>query len=256
MSSDSDSSSNCLGGMDFMFDSQQPTILQTYNFPPSIKISMNVIDDDPGAVISGHYLWPASHLMGRYLTEEEGIQIFLKTKPKNIIELGAGCGMSGLVAGQVWGDAELTFTDYDFGVLTRCESNRDETLKSASSPGLINAKFVNLEWGDSEVCAVLGKFDLILGSDVIYSAAIVTQLMKTVNDLIADDNGVFIMTQSFVYDKETEDAIEKERKAMKIEKEVVVDAWSGIGEVEVLEKYGIAGEQKGKITIFRRARIL
>ena len=62
----SDSDSECgLGDMGFMFDNEQPTVLETYTFPPSISVSMNVVDDDPGAVISGHYLWPASHLMAK-----------------------------------------------------------------------------------------------------------------------------------------------------------------------------------------------
>ena len=176
----------------------------------------------------------------------------LEGVPGRILELGAGCGMSGLVAGQIWGEAELVFTDYDFGVLKRCERNRDETLKKASQPALAGATFVNLGWGDTDACAALGKFDLVLGSDVIYSAAIVTKLLQTVSDLITE-GGAFIMTQSFVYDVETEDAIEKETAALKIDKEVVVNAWRGIGEKEILEKYGIDGEQKGKVTVFRRA---
>ena len=63
-----------LTSMGFMFDNEQETKLKTFSFmlqassPPLIVVvSLNVVDDDPGAVISGHYLWPASHLMANLL---------------------------------------------------------------------------------------------------------------------------------------------------------------------------------------------
>ena len=116
-----DDDDNGLMSMGFMFDASQDTVLTKFTFhrhaiqassPSSsipvdspaatpITIAMNVIDDSPGAVISGHYLWPASHLMADVLVGG------LVKEATRCLELGAGCGMSGLVAAQLFTDAKV-----------------------------------------------------------------------------------------------------------------------------------------------------
>lgn len=118
------------------------------------------------------------------------------------------------------------FTDYDPGVLTRCEGNRDETLKALgpSAPAsLANASFSNLAWGDSSAASSLaseGKFDLLLGSDVIYDSDIVGPLFETVAGLLHGE-GKFVMTQSFVYDAATEARIDECVQAKGLQREVL-----------------------------------
>ena len=58
-----DSDSDAEAGMSFMFDAASAVSLKRFSYStPSGRIvaSLNVIDSNPGAVISGHYLWPAS----------------------------------------------------------------------------------------------------------------------------------------------------------------------------------------------------
>ena len=118
MSDDGDSDDGLMS-MGFMFDASQETVLSKFTFdrpltsssPSSaprvdsaaapITVAMNVIDDSPGAVISGHYLWPASHLMANVLIGG------LVKDARRCLELGSGCGMSGLVAAQLFTDAKV-----------------------------------------------------------------------------------------------------------------------------------------------------
>ena len=91
----------CVG---FMFDSQQASELNTYEYPSprtplhsKVVVAVSSIGEDPGALISGHYLWPASQLMARWLLDNPEIV----SGCDRAVELGAGCGLSGLVLGQI-----------------------------------------------------------------------------------------------------------------------------------------------------------
>ena len=123
--------------MGFMFDQEQETLLQHYSFPP-YSVSVNVVDDDPGAVISGHYLWPASTLLCSFLTcgsllpRPPSTLLNLIGSATTALELGAGCAMCGLLVRQMMRpEARMVVTDYDPGVLKRAQGNREETIKNA-----------------------------------------------------------------------------------------------------------------------------
>ena len=46
------------------------------------EITLNCIHDDPGALQSGHFLWPGSKIMGEYLCDE------YKESEKNVKKIG------------------------------------------------------------------------------------------------------------------------------------------------------------------------
>merc|ERR1719491_1362829 len=112
--------------MGFLFEGSEPTKRHILTFPPSSASSstttttttapsctsshssklcnittavIRAVDDDPGALQSGHYLWPAAPALAQHLVDcygrgsnsgESGIG-----RNWNIIELGAGCGLAG-----------------------------------------------------------------------------------------------------------------------------------------------------------------
>lgn len=107
--------------MSIMFEGNQPTTLKHYTWeqPPHrpIHVALCVVDDDPGAVQSGHYLWPASPALCKYLVEgfhssnDDAL-------PNCIVELRAGCALVSLAALQVFESLRsLAMTDYDPGTL-------------------------------------------------------------------------------------------------------------------------------------------
>jgi hypothetical protein len=262
MASDSDSDDG-LCSMGFMFDAANETVLKQYSFDHDIRAALNVIDDSPGAVISGHYLWPASEIMCRFLVElyHEGTakhptlgalhSLLHEPAAGKALELGAGCGMCGVVLAQLMDKTSqqgggVCFTDYDPGVLTRAESNVAATLDVVNSATLKSAAFANLAWGDAasgaSVLSEFGAVSLIIGSDVIYSVDIVRPLFQTISQLLSDTtSGYMVMSQSFVYDLLTEAAIEECLKEFGLRREVISDR---LGESDL--------SVKGKVQVFSK----
>ena len=178
------------------------------------------IDDDPGAIASGHYLWPSSLKLCDYLINNSfGVEI------RSVLELGAGSGILSIVAAQNYCPKFVVVTDHDPTALNRARENWKSSLVEqkrfvggGDSQKMIS-EFLQLEWGrdcQSVVKNCLGsskptlptQFDLILGGDLIDRAEIVEPLFCTV-DASLNKQGIFLLSQSFVYDSETEAEIDR-----------------------------------------------
>jgi predicted nicotinamide N-methyase len=218
----------------------------------NIHIALKVVDDEPGAVQSGHYLWPAAHSLCEYLVQNNGNERPTTT----ILELGAGCALVSLVALQLYKDKLqcLVVTDHDPGTLERARDNHettleelyeraateDEQLSIINELGSIPVKTESLEWGDEKDWKKLQEivkqsnhvekkkassscfFDLILGSDLIYCVEVVEPLLLTASKLLSGD-GTFYLSQSFVYDTATEEEMDKVCQTFGLEREILVD---------------------------------
>lgn len=71
-------------------------------------------------VQSGHYVWPAAPALSAYLADhlvDDGRGRRLTPRRGAVLELGAGCGLAGLVAAQLAGTTAVIFTDHDPGAL-------------------------------------------------------------------------------------------------------------------------------------------
>jgi predicted nicotinamide N-methyase len=240
----------------FMFEGNQPSKLvrfkwQTPETQKSVAITLSIADDDPGAVISGHYLWPAAELLAKYLLTKE-----TAWQPASVVELGAGCALASLAALQIWqGSLQcLVVTDHDPGTLERACDNHEQTLQEVldASPTEedLNANINNLvsipvsfeclDWGrGKEQAETLDaireivqehttqnqiRFDLVIGSDLIYCLDIVEPLLTTAADLLAlTDESVFVLTQSFLYDKATEEEIDRVCENLEWERSLISD---------------------------------
>jgi predicted nicotinamide N-methyase len=125
-------------------------------------------------------VWPAAPFLARFLARHWNRRDPLLHLPSQtrvrVLELGAGCGLVGLTAAQMDGCTEVVMTDHDPGTLKLIEEG-----VARNGPRLRAAcRAVLLEWGKGEVVASLGVFDLVVGSDLIYSDTVVRPLMETV----------------------------------------------------------------------------
>ncbi len=96
-------------------------------------------------------LWPSSQILANYVYQSD-------TTLKRILEVGCGIGLSSLLLNHLHQD--ITATDYHPEVKTFLLKNSD----------LNNDKeipFYRLNWEDESLKKV-GKFDLIIGSDLLY----------------------------------------------------------------------------------------
>ena len=179
----------------FMFDAEHCRETRTINFGSDICISLRTIGDKPGHVQSGQYLWPAASAAGEYL-----INNWDSISSSYVLELGAGCGLSGIVASKLPGVSNVVWTDYDRGSLQMISENVEANCSEIQS-------FVHfLEWGraiDNEVkinnSYPSDGFKLVVGSDLIYCKEVIVPLFLTVAETLHKD-GTFILVSSFALD--------------------------------------------------------
>lgn len=244
----------------FFFEGARATTPQTLSWKcgkRKLHVVVHSIDEEPGAVQSGHYLWPAAQLLVDYLIQQQADTTTSPTSPPplspstegsnpdnngtmigSMVELGAGCALASLVALQLYRESlqVAVCTDHDPGTCERARDNYENTLshildRSDTTDDELNAainslapipvRFEPLEWGsngtdlatvqrhlrehtvqESTVC------DLVLGSDLIYCAAVVEPLLATASQLMHPLNGRFLLSQSFAYDDDAERAID------------------------------------------------
>lgn len=201
----------------------------------TLDITLLCIDENPGAVQSGHYVWPAATALARHLVnawtsnehsdEARQANDILSSRagiPKAIVELGAGCGLAGLTALHL-GCSTVVFTDHDAGTLDLIRDNIE--LQDLDSANIKNVFACPLAWGEefrsswpSQVTAHLtdeagGGFDLLLASDVIYDSGVVEPLLWTVRHLLAP-NGKAMLCGSFRLEDGTDDQVDSICKSM------------------------------------------
>jgi hypothetical protein len=217
-SKDDDDSSNDSDGCDaigFMFDAETARSKVHFSFPvrdveggscsesATLDIPLLCIDDNPGAVQSGHYVWPAASALARHLADMWASDEYATTStvkkaggspgggPIAVVELGAGCGLAGLAALRL-GCTTVVFTDHDAGTLDLIRDNVELQGLDLSHTHVFTCP---LAWGaahrgdwPSQVTSQTdagGGFDLVLASDVIYDSGVVEPLLWTVRHLLA-----------------------------------------------------------------------
>ena len=153
----------------FMFDGFQPSTLRRFVWsntsgttqqkkPSSVRVAVHVVEGEPGAVQSGHYLWDGAPALTEYLMEG-GVQ-----SATQLLELGCGSSLVSLAALQLMHKTLqcVVVTDHDPGTLERSRDNYETTMEELldSTPteeeqfdcingvGSVPILFENLEWGD------------------------------------------------------------------------------------------------------------
>lgn len=98
-------------------------------------------------------LWPASEALSLYLADHPEL-----VKGKTVLELGSGLGLPSLVASHLGG--KVLATDYHPDV--------EEYFKRNCRHSSIHCDYKRLNW--REEGSDIGKFDVVLGSDVLYES--------------------------------------------------------------------------------------
>lgn len=176
----------------FMFDAEHSREVREISFASNIKVSLRTIGDKPGHVQSGQYLWPAATAAGNYLIEN-----WEEVASDQVLELGAGCGLAGIVAFKLPGVQHVVWTDYDRGSLQLITENVDDNC----SFGSYHIHF--LEWGKrigedvrQENAYPTDGFRLVVGSDLIYCKEVIEPLFRTVAEVLHRE-GIFVLISSF-----------------------------------------------------------
>jgi predicted nicotinamide N-methyase len=163
-----------------MLASMQPPNKQVVITIRSLGVLRGVMLDRDGDIDeSGQLIWPGSTVLSLYLMCRSSI-----LHNKSVVELGAGCGVSGLLAAKFARQVVLTDRNPKVIDIIRDNIQRNEVQETACA--------VQLKWGEGvENFKKLfpAPFDLVIGSDIIYpgySAALIPILFGTVNALLAN----------------------------------------------------------------------
>ena len=114
-------------------------------------------------------VWEAAVVLGTYLQNMSS-----EIHGKNILELGSGTGLSGIIACLL--GARVTFTDLN-NALSACSSNIELNLDSS----IHNYDLKSLDWTENLSDAWSAKhFDFIIGADLIYIEEIFQDLINTI----------------------------------------------------------------------------
>jgi predicted nicotinamide N-methyase len=235
-----DDEAACFADMGFMFEGAEPSILEKFEWIKGnriVKVTLKRADGDPGAVQSGHYLWPAAPALAEHLLERD-------ETPTTILELGAGCALLSLTALQVFSNLQcLVTTDHDPGTLDRAKDNHEITCEEVFTNQRLLEQIIAvptlwepLSWGDEDAAMIIlgklqctvdradAKFDMILGSDLIYDFDVAKPLLLTVAALMNKINHArFIMSQSFPYDDVTETEIDNVCASLGLQRTKITD---------------------------------
>ena len=163
------------------------TIHRTYN---SHKITLQVISDFDAVLdyCAEHYpdntdmipyyadLWPSAEALAQHIADNHQ-----NLSGKRIIELGCGLGLPSLLCAKL--GADVTATDFH-------PHNKTNFNRNALNNNLNNITYRNMDW--SRPHNNLGKFDIIIGSDLLYEAKQIKSLTSAIPTLLAP-NGTFIL---------------------------------------------------------------
>lgn len=112
-------------------------------------------------------LWPASKALARAVKR-------IDIEGRRFIELGCGLGLPSLVL-RARG-AEVTATDHH--PLSKSFLDYNAALNNIPAPD-----YVDLAWGMSDASTDLGRFDVIIGSDILYEPDHAEMLANLINRL-------------------------------------------------------------------------
>jgi predicted nicotinamide N-methyase len=122
-------------------------------------------------------LWPSAIGLSQFIDENPAL-----VKGKNVIELGCGLGMPGIVA--ALNDANVTMTDYLQEALDFAENNWKKNLAIKFNGQL-------LDWRD---VSKVDKADVILASDVAYESRSFEPLKKSLKHILKP-NGILLLSE-------------------------------------------------------------
>jgi hypothetical protein len=126
--------------------------------------------------LTGQILWPVSVLLSHYLASKQGRAIL---KGRNIVELGAGCGLAGLAAAPFCD--QVVITDGEEVIMDLLKKNEDYRENVTALP---------FTWGMrkdlNDILATMenASVDVVVAADVVQWPTVIEPLLHSVKALL------------------------------------------------------------------------
>ena len=130
---------------------------------------------------SGHHgsvVWPGALILAQWVLEHPSV-----VKSKMVIELGAGCGLTGIVAARHAARVLLTEVQH-----TELLENLRHNAAISGMPDKLRVQ--SRDWNESSVDSNSEKFDVALGAECIYSPKHAPALARTIGRILKP-GGIF-----------------------------------------------------------------
>jgi predicted nicotinamide N-methyase len=153
-----------------------------------IIINESIEYDDIEKVGVGGRIWKSSVVLSAILKSEK-LRNFINFNNKKVLEIGAGAGICGIVCATLNID-KITITDRDPGCLMLIEKNIAENSEKLNKDKI---QIKSFDWGSKEQLEKFkGTFDILIGSDIFYSAFMIEPLCNALDFLCEADNEMLI----------------------------------------------------------------
>lgn len=137
--------------------------------------------EQEGSVGIGGTVWDAAMVLARFLAAN---QVTIFKGVTRVLELGSGTGLCGIAIAKLRPEVEVVITDQ--------ASHLDLIRQNIALNSVANASAEELDWLNPKC---LGHFDLILGSDLVYSPTLFAPLAETLTATAAHDSQIFLCNE-------------------------------------------------------------
>uniref|UniRef100_A0A1I7ZPZ7 FAM86 domain-containing protein n=1 Tax=Steinernema glaseri TaxID=37863 RepID=A0A1I7ZPZ7_9BILA len=118
---------------------------------------------------------------------------------KSVVELGAGCGLTGISVASWQGAERVMLTDFDPNVLEQLKHNVKLNLeKKINQVSVGTVDFLNFSPDDVPFAP-----DLVIGADIVYDTSILDGLSRTISSLLSMKEGSVCIIASALRNPET-----------------------------------------------------
>ncbi|KAE9553934.1 hypothetical protein FO519_002860 [Halicephalobus sp. NKZ332] len=155
-----------------------------FEAPTFFRIFLNLEDPDSTIIIeekseqlssgtTGLSSWQAAYVLANFVRNH--MNVF---RNKNILELGAGCGLTGIACAKYCDPASLSLTDCNSDVLHQLKKNIELN-------NLKNVVIQKLDWMEFDINQLRTKPDIVIAADVVYDPSVLTGLASTLRQLLS-----------------------------------------------------------------------
>jgi len=141
----------------------------------TVQVGLAIDDFDE----TGQVLWPGAPILGYFLLSDEGQRLI---RGKDVAEVGAGIGIPGLLALRHANSVSLT--DHNDTVLKILNTNANLNKVDKDST-IVAASVAKVDWYLPAPSDLIGKFDVVIGADVVYAPEAASFLFATVGRLLS-----------------------------------------------------------------------
>ena len=128
----------------------------------------------------GLHLWEAAVVLSRYAVTHSSL-----FDNKTILELGTGCGLLGICLLLKTNCSKLTFSDYVDSVISNLKDNISLNIRTKDKYDILQ-----LDWREYE--KLTEKYDVIIGTELIYQGGYIEELAKLIKKSLKDNGKCYI----------------------------------------------------------------